>query len=220
MKQVTLKTGALLKILVGRRIHTLHMLSVIYMDQSMDKVIFHIIGLTKCSKTTRTNQPVVYRAYVEDELLCPVEFIYAYLAQRSEIVTQDFTEFFINFGKAHHPASKDSLAQWEKEVMGNSGIDIEIFKPHSTRVASNSAAYKLGMPLQEVLKRGQWSNAGTFFTSYYFREIEDSLEDNPMRPFSLSTKWLCDDIWTASGGAHTLLVLKPTECSTSTKLQA
>ena len=59
--------------------------------------------------------------------------------------------------------------------MGNSGIDTEIFKPHSTRVTSNSLAYKLGMPLQEVLKRGQWSNVGTFFT-YYFREIEDSLD--------------------------------------------
>ena len=51
----------------------------------------------------------------------------------------------------------------------------DIVKPHSTRVASNSAAYKLGMPLQEVLKRGQWSNASTFFT-YYFIEIEDSLD--------------------------------------------
>ena len=109
---------------------------------------------------------------MEDELLCPVKCIYAYLAQRSEIVTKDFTEFFITFGKPHHPASKDSLARWVKEVMGNSGIDTEIFKPHSTRVASNSAAYKLGMPLQEVLKRGQWSNAGTFFTNH-FREIED-----------------------------------------------
>ena len=54
-------------------------------------------------------------------------------------------------------------------------MDIEIIKSHSTRVASNSSGYKLGMPLQEVLKRGQWSNAGTFFT-YYFREIEDSLD--------------------------------------------
>ena len=36
--------------------------------------------------------------------------------------------------------------------MGNSGIDTEIFNPHSTRVASNSAAYNLGMSLQEVLK--------------------------------------------------------------------
>ena len=59
--------------------------------------------------------------------------------------------------------------------MENSGIDTEIFKPHSTRVAPNSAVYKLGMPLQEVLKRGQSLNEGAFFT-YYFRENEDSLD--------------------------------------------
>ena len=151
------------------------MLSVTYMDRSLDMVIFHITGLTKCSKPTRPKQPVVYRAYVEGELLCPVKCIFAYLRQRSEIVTKDFRELFVTFGKLHHPASKDSLVRWVKEVIRNSGIDAEIFKPHSTRVASNSAAYKLGMPLQEVLKRGQWSNAGTFFT-YYFREIKDSLD--------------------------------------------
>ena len=138
------------------------------MDQSIDKVIFDIIGLTKCSKPTRPNQPIVYRAYAEDELLCSVKYIYAYLAQRSKIITQNFTEFFITFGKSSHPASKDSL-------MGNSGIDTEIFKPHGTRVASNSAAYKLDMLLQEVLKRRQWSSAGTFFT-YYFGEIKDLLD--------------------------------------------
>ena len=82
------------------------MLSVINMDQSMDKLIFHIIGPTKYSKPTRPNQPVVYRAYVEGELLCLVKSIYAYLAQRSEIVTQDFTEFFITFDKPHYPAFK------------------------------------------------------------------------------------------------------------------
>ena len=112
---------------------------------------------------------------MEDELLCPVKFIYTYLAQRSEIVTKNFTGFFITLGKPHHPASKDSLARWLKEVIGNSGTDTEIFKPHGTRVASNSAAYKLGMLLQEVLKRGQWWNAGTFYT-YYFREIEGFLD--------------------------------------------
>ena len=152
LKQLTFKTAALLTILAGRRIHTLHMLSVVHMDQSPDKVIFHIIGLTKCSRPTRPIQPTVYRAYVEDELLCPVKCIYAYLAQRSKIITQNLTEFFITFGKPHHPASKDTLARWVKEVMGNSGIDTEIFKPHSTRVASNSAAYKLGMSLQKVVK--------------------------------------------------------------------
>ena len=44
----------------------------------------------------------------------------------TKIITQNITEFFINFGKPHHPASKDSLAQWVKEIMGNSGIDIKI----------------------------------------------------------------------------------------------
>ena len=80
-KQLTLKTAALLTILAGREIDTLHMSSVIHMDQSPDKVIFHIIELTKCSKPTRPNQPVVYRAYVEDELLCPVKRTYTYLSQ-------------------------------------------------------------------------------------------------------------------------------------------
>ena len=54
------------------KIHTLHTLSIIPMDQSPDKVIFHITGPTKCSKPTKPNQLVVYRVYVEDELLCPV----------------------------------------------------------------------------------------------------------------------------------------------------
>ena len=83
LKQLRLKTTALLIILGGRRIYTLHMLNVIHMDQSPDKVIFHIIGLKKCSKSTRPNQPIIYRAYAEDELLCQVKCISAYLAQRS-----------------------------------------------------------------------------------------------------------------------------------------
>ena len=49
----------------------------------------------------------------------------------SKIITQNFTEFFITLGKPHHPASKDTLARWVKDVMGNSGIDTEILKPHN-----------------------------------------------------------------------------------------
>ena len=96
------------------------------------------------------------------------------LAQRYEIVTQDFIEFFITFAKPYHPASKDSQAQWVNEVMGNSGINTKIFKLHSTRVGSNSTAQKLGMLLLEALKMGQWLNAATF--TYYFREMKGSLD--------------------------------------------
>ena len=99
-------------------------------------IYLYYFGLTECSLPTRPNQPVAYRAYAKDELLCPVKCIYVYLAQRSEIVTQDFTEVFLTFGKPHHLASKDSLAWCMKEVKENSGMDIEILKAHSNRVAS------------------------------------------------------------------------------------
>ena len=48
LKQMTLRIAVLLTILAGRGIQTLHMLTVIRMDQSHDKVIFHIIRLIKC----------------------------------------------------------------------------------------------------------------------------------------------------------------------------
>ena len=70
-----MKTEALLAILAGYQIQALHMLSVIHMDQSNGKIIFHIIKLAKCSKQSRPNQPVVCMAYPENDLLCPVKCI-------------------------------------------------------------------------------------------------------------------------------------------------
>ena len=78
---------------------------------------------------------------MEDQLLCPVKCIYVYLVQRTEIIAHKFTEFFITFGKPHYPAFKNLLTPWVEEVMGNSGIDTEIFKPHSPKVASNSGKF-------------------------------------------------------------------------------
>ena len=52
------------------------------------------------------------------------------------------------------------------------GIDVTTFKPHSTRGASTSKAFHIGIPLSDILKQGQWSNAKTFF-NFYRREIEE-----------------------------------------------
>ena len=81
------------------------------------------------------------------------------------------TQFFITHSKPHHPISKDTLARLVKEVMVCAGIDATIFKLHSTRGASTSKAFHLGIPLSDILKQGQWSNAKTFF-NFYCREIE------------------------------------------------
>ena len=132
-------------------------------------------GFLSFGATDIENHQILYRAYVKDKLLCPVKCIYAHLKKWSKILTKDITEFLITFGKPHHPAPEGLPPRWVKEVMGNSGKYAKTVKSYSSDVASNSAAYKYGIPLQKVLKRWQWSNAGTFL-AYYFRQIEDSLD--------------------------------------------
>ena len=174
LQQLTLKITMPLSILAGRRLHTLHKLETSKMDifDVGGKVICHIEGLTKCSKPSRTNRPIAFRAYTENNLLCPVACIKEYLNFRAGIVDEKWTQFFITHGKPHYPISKDTLACWVKEVMVCAGIDATTFKLHSTRGASTSKAFHLGIPLSGILKQGQWYNSKTFF-NFYCREIEE-----------------------------------------------
>ena len=51
-----------------------------------------------------------------------------------------------------------------------SGIDIDLFKPHSTRHAASTAAYRANVPLDEILKKAGWSRADTF-KRFYFKHV-------------------------------------------------
>ena len=77
LRQLTLKTAMLSSTFVGRRLHTLHKLEISKMGISDvgGKVICHITGLIKCSKPSRPNKPIVFRAYTKNKLLCPVACI-------------------------------------------------------------------------------------------------------------------------------------------------
>ena len=75
-----------------------------------------------------------------------------------------------------------------REVPGSFGIDTQIFTPHSTRIGSSTAVHKLSMPWQEILKTEQLSNVGKFST-YIFREIEDSLGLDNQQLMYINVKW-------------------------------
>ena len=57
--------------------------------------------------------------------------------------------------------------------MNESGVDTKIFKLHSCRSASTSAAKNARVTIDNDLKQGNWTNASTFY-KYYFKEIENS----------------------------------------------
>ena len=70
------------------------------------------------------------------------------------------------FPKPQKPVSTDTISRWLKTVLEKSGIDTSVFKGHSARAASASAAAKCKVPLSTILDNAGWSNAITFGRFY------------------------------------------------------
>ena len=68
--------------------------------------------------------------------------------------------------KSSWPATNDTLARWIKMVMHQSGVNLNTFSAHSCRSASTSKATTAGVPLEKILKAGQWSTSSTFYVVY------------------------------------------------------
>ena len=72
--------------------------------------------------------------------------------------------------KSHNSVTFSSIARWLKLVLTMSGIDTTIFKAHSVRGASVSAAKNLGVTTREVLDMADWSTESVF-QKYYYKPI-------------------------------------------------
>ena len=65
-------------------------------------------------------------------------------------------------------------------------MDTEIFKAHSVRGASTSAALKKGLHIKDILDTANWSQESTF-RKFYCR----SMKDNSFAKKFLATRRLC-----------------------------
>ena len=55
--------------------------------------------------------------------------------------------------------------------MCSSGINVEVFRPHSTRAAATSKASASFVPLDKILSITGWSSASTF-AKFYNKQID------------------------------------------------
>ena len=53
-------------------------------------------------------------------------------------------------------------------------MDTSTYKAHGCRSASEAAAESIGIPIQDILRKANWSNENTFL-QFYRRELRDSL---------------------------------------------
>ena len=70
--------------------------------------------------------------------------------------------------KPHRPVSSATLSRWLKEVIHLAGIKEDIFKGHSERGASTSAAKRAGLSIGTILSMADWTNTSTL-NKFYFK---------------------------------------------------
>ena len=151
-KMLTCKTTVLLTILSGQRVSTIHKFRLSQLQLTTDMAVFNLgNALQKHSKPGRSNPPIVFHRYPHGHRLCPIQTIRDYLLQRIPLAPQT-DEFFLTHRRPYHPASKDTLARWVKEVLKLSGIDTSQYAAHSCRSSSSSKANMPGVPMEQILK--------------------------------------------------------------------
>jgi hypothetical protein len=61
--------------------------------------------------------------------------------------------------------------------MRDAGINLDMFKPHSVRMASASYAVKKHVPMVTILKTAGWHKETTF-SKYYHKPIVNTYDQN------------------------------------------
>ncbi|CAH2015299.1 unnamed protein product [Acanthoscelides obtectus] len=80
----------------------------------------------------------------------------------------DLDSLFISSRGKVRPASKAVIAGWVKTALKQIGVDTG---PGSIRSAVGSDRFSVNMPLDEILKKGNWQSDKNFF-KYYCKLVE------------------------------------------------
>jgi len=165
LKEFTYKTTMLLALLSRQRCQTLHLLAVRGMVLKNDSCVLTIHKLLKTSRPGKHVSALTFTAYSPDSRLCPIVCLSKYVKRTSDL-RKGTDQLLVSFQKPYQPVSIDTISRWLKTVLAKSGIDTSVFKGHTTRAASTSAAAVCKVPSSTILDNAGWSNATTFGKFY------------------------------------------------------
>ena len=182
LKKLSQRLVVLLALCNADRSSNLKALDLKFRLYTPEEVRFQIPGLTK---TRRSGPPreVSYKKFGNDESLCPVHTLRVYEMKTSSYRKESncSSPLFISFKKPFQSVSAASISRWTKELLAEAGMDRGIFKGHSVRAASTSAAKTRSVCLQDIIATAAWSRASTF-ERFYAKPIEGNNYSSSILP--------------------------------------
>ena len=111
------------------------------------------------------------KAFRGSKRLCVVRTLRNYLERTEEHRMSE--QLLLSFVRPFKPISRDTLSRWTLSVMELAGVDITRYRGHSTRGASTSAACRLGVPVNLILRHASWRSADSF-AKFYNKKLEEN----------------------------------------------
>ena len=152
-----------MSLLSAQRGQTIHYLSLEDMVVLETSVTFVVSKPLKQSKPGSKPTVVEFVAYPDNPNIYVVTTLKAYIA-RTSALRGDAPQLFVSYFKRIKLVSHDTISRWVKTVLQKSGIDVNFFKPHTTRVAAKSKAFLKSIPSEHILSVARWSSSATFAT--------------------------------------------------------
>ena len=144
------------------RATTIHHLDIRYMLRTEGKFVFTFHKFHQSWKYGKAPRSLEFCEYTEDRDLCVVTTLNEYIKRKYQRRAEKRrSQLLLSFIQPYVEVSSSTVSRWIKETLKLAGIDVFIFKGHSTRKASSSKASKAGLSLADILARGSWSSSST-----------------------------------------------------------
>ena len=174
LKWLSLKLTVLLLLVTSQRGQTILSLTVDTLDIS-EVAVFRLKTLLKHNRLGDALDTLVLKPFDECYRLCVVCTLKEYLKRTAELRGEE-KQLLLTFQPPHRAISRDTLARWTLRVLELAGIDTGKYGGHSTRGASASAARRLGMSVNLIMKQAGWK-AEESFAKYYNKDLEQEPQE-------------------------------------------
>lgn len=165
----------LLLLATGQRMQTLRVMTRDNISFQTSQVIIRIPQLIKTSRPGAV-APVLYLPFLpEDQAICVPSCLRKYLEATSSWASPRGSLFLTTKG-SHGPASGPTLARWVRDVFKWAKVDVDVFRPHSTRHAAVSKAARQQVPVDAIFAAAGWSSRSQVFQKYYNRPLSQQSE--------------------------------------------
>ena len=167
LKELSLKLVILMAVTNADRASDIKSLDISTLSYSPEGATFKHKHPKKISRPGYTPDSF-YAAYAANQNICVVRTIKDYVQRTADIRVSN--RLVISYIRPHKEVCTSTILRWILEVLHNAGIDTSVFRSHSTRSATATAASSRGVSSADIMRSADWTTESTF-TRFYYRRL-------------------------------------------------